>query len=77
MYVMIDVREVAESGEEFAWTLLEEEGIAILPGESFGPAAAGHVRISMCETGPRLREAAERLERFVLRRLRQREAVNG
>jgi arginine:pyruvate transaminase len=67
MYVMIDIREVAASGEEFAWALLEEENIAVLPGESFGPGAAGHVRISMCESEQRLSEAASRLERFLLR----------
>ena len=49
--------------------LLEEEQVAVLPGESFGPAATGHIRISMCETEARLQEAATRLAAFVQRRL--------
>lgn len=68
MYVMVDVRNLAESGEEFAWDLLAAERMAVLPGESFGKAAAGHVRISMCETDERLTEAARRFRRFIASR---------
>jgi arginine:pyruvate transaminase len=41
------VRATGLSGEGFALQLLEEERIAVLPGESFGNAGAGHVRIAM------------------------------
>src|SRR5690606_7595518 len=68
MYVMIDVRALAPSGEAFAWDLLEAESMAVLAGEAFGPAAAGHVRISMCQSEDRLADAAERLRRFVAAR---------
>ncbi|EYD76749.1 aspartate aminotransferase [Rubellimicrobium mesophilum DSM 19309] len=47
MYAMLDVRATGLSGEGFALQLLEEERIAVLPGESFGSAGAGHVRIAM------------------------------
>ncbi len=64
MYVMLDVRAVAASGEEFAWRLLEDEAMAVMPGESFGPAAAGHIRVSLCVAEPQLIDAANRLKRL-------------
>lgn len=47
MYVMLDIRETGLSGEEFANRLLDERRIAVMPGESFGKAAAGHIRVAM------------------------------
>jgi arginine:pyruvate transaminase len=46
MYVMLDLRATGLSGKEFASRLLDDELIAVMPGESFGEAAAGHVRIA-------------------------------
>lgn len=47
MYVMLDIRATGLSGEEFAYRLLEAERIAVMPGESFGTAAAGHLRVAL------------------------------
>ncbi len=47
MYLMLDIRATGLSGEEFAFALLERHHIAVMPGESFGQAAAGHLRIAM------------------------------
>ncbi|MCA0871299.1 pyridoxal phosphate-dependent aminotransferase [Seohaeicola saemankumensis] len=47
MYLMLDVRGTGMSGEDFALALLETHRIAVMPGESFGQAAAGHVRVAM------------------------------
>ncbi len=47
MYLMLDVRSTGMSGEDFALALLKEHRIATMPGESFGTAAAGHVRVAM------------------------------
>ncbi|OSQ52124.1 pyridoxal phosphate-dependent aminotransferase [Marivita geojedonensis] len=46
MYVMLDVRATGMSGEEFAFALLDAHHIAVMPGESFGQSAAGHVRVA-------------------------------
>jgi arginine:pyruvate transaminase len=35
-----------------------------MPGSSFGDAAAGHIRISLCQPDEVLLEAAVRLRRF-------------
>ena len=47
MYLMLDIRATDLSGDDFADRLLMERHIAVMPGESFGDAAAGHVRIAM------------------------------
>ncbi|MFY0645798.1 pyridoxal phosphate-dependent aminotransferase [Sulfitobacter geojensis] len=47
MYLMLDVRSTGMTGEDFAFALLEAHQIAVMPGESFGTAAAGHVRVAM------------------------------
>lgn len=47
MYLMLDIRETGLDGEGFANALLDAHRIAVMPGESFGAAAAGHVRVAM------------------------------
>jgi arginine:pyruvate transaminase len=47
MYLMLDIRATGLSGDDFADRLLMERHIAVMPGESFGDAAAGHLRIAM------------------------------
>ncbi|MEM9583203.1 MAG: pyridoxal phosphate-dependent aminotransferase [Pseudomonadota bacterium] len=47
MYLMLDIRATGLSGEAFANKLLDAHHIAVMPGESFGQAAAGHVRVAM------------------------------
>ena len=47
MYMMLDITATGLSGEAFAYGLLEAHHIAVMPGESFGAAAAGHVRVAM------------------------------
>ncbi len=75
MYVMLDISRVNPDCEAFAWDLLEAERIAVLPGTSFGNAAVGHVRISMCQDETVLKEAAARLRRFILRQQQERSAA--
>ncbi|WP_085309074.1 pyridoxal phosphate-dependent aminotransferase [Planktotalea arctica] len=47
MYVMLDIRATGLSGDAFANRLLDARHIAVMPGESFGRAAAGHIRVAM------------------------------
>lgn len=47
MYLMLDIRGTGLSGEEFANQLLDAHRIAVMPGESFGQAATGHIRVAM------------------------------
>jgi arginine:pyruvate transaminase len=61
MYVMLDVRATGLDGIGFAGALLEEEGIAVMPGESFGAAAAGHVRVALTVPDAALGDAMARM----------------
>jgi len=64
MYLMLDVSATGLSGEAFANALLDEHRIAVMPGESFGRAAAGHIRVAMTIEDARFGEALETLCRF-------------
>ena len=65
MFMMLDVRDCAESGEDFAQRLLDAANVAVLPAESFGPAGAGHVRLSLNAPPERLTEACQRIAEFM------------
>ena len=43
----MDIRATGLSGEDFGNALLDTHSIAVMPGESFGLAAAGHIRVAM------------------------------
>jgi arginine:pyruvate transaminase len=47
MYLMLDIRATGMTGEGFAYDLLDTHHIAVMPGESFGQAAVGHLRVAM------------------------------
>jgi arginine:pyruvate transaminase len=47
MFILLDVTATGLNGEEFAWELLREEKVAVMPGTSFGDQAAGFLRISL------------------------------
>ena len=47
MYLMLDIRATGLSGRDFADSLLEAHHVAVMPGESFGQAAAGHLRVAL------------------------------
>ena len=64
MYLMLDIRSTGLSGDAFAAHLLDEERIAVMPGESFGLAAAGHVRVAMTIADDAFEEALVRLVGF-------------
>ncbi|MEL7116259.1 MAG: pyridoxal phosphate-dependent aminotransferase, partial [Pseudomonadota bacterium] len=64
MYVMLDIRATGLSGEAFANRLLDREKIAVMPGESFGSAAAGHLRVALTVADPVFEDAFQRLLRF-------------
>jgi len=49
MFALIDVRATGLSGQDFALGLLEQAGVAVMPGESFGQGLAGWVRVSLTQ----------------------------
>ncbi|TFL17050.1 pyridoxal phosphate-dependent aminotransferase [Jannaschia formosa] len=47
MYLMLDIRAAGLPAPAFAERLLDERRIAVMPGDSFGRAAEGHLRIAL------------------------------
>ena len=68
MFVMLDIRATGLSGEDFALALLDERHVAVMPGESFGAAAAGHVRLGLTVADDRLKAAVAALLDFAATR---------
>ncbi len=64
MYLMLDIRATGLGGKEFAARLLDDHRIAVMPGESFGAAAAGHVRVAMTIADDRFLTALKTLLDF-------------
>ncbi|MEL6689642.1 MAG: pyridoxal phosphate-dependent aminotransferase [Pseudomonadota bacterium] len=64
MYLMLDMRATGKSGQNFAQALLDAHGIAVMPGESFGRAAEGHVRVAMTLEDSAFEEALSKLLTF-------------
>jgi len=54
-------------GAEFAELLMEEEGVIVLPGSSFGAGGEGFFRVSFVTSPERIREAAARAGRVLAR----------
>ena len=68
-YVFPSIKEFGMTSEEFATKFLEEEKVAVVPGNAFGDSGEGFVRISYAYSLENLKIAIERLNRFV-RKLR-------
>jgi aminotransferase len=55
------------SSNDFAMRLLEEEEVAVVPGDAFGVSGAGFVRASYATAFEKIEEALNRFERFMRR----------
>ena len=64
MFVLVDVSSTGLDGEAFAEQLLDNEGVAVVPGFGFGPSMKYTIRVGFLTDIPRLEEAANRLVRF-------------
>jgi len=64
MFVLFDVRRTRYSATDFAFRLLDEENVAVMPCDGFGASVAGYLRISLTSPESRLEEAGHRIVRF-------------
>ncbi|MFN3643733.1 MAG: pyridoxal phosphate-dependent aminotransferase [Gemmobacter sp.] len=65
MFALIDVRASGLTGEAFAARLLEVAGVAVMPGEAFGTALAGWVRVALTQPDARIAAACARIAAHV------------
>jgi aminotransferase len=66
-YCFPDITSTGMTSEEFAQTLLEEEKVACVPGDAFGPSGEGYVRCSYATSLEDIEEAVDRIHRFMTR----------
>jgi len=62
-YLFINIKEVSNDSMDFATRLLEDEGVAVVPGVGFG--AEGYIRFSFATDIKTIREGIKRIERFI------------
>jgi aminotransferase len=66
-YVFPRITSTGLDSETFAQRLLEEERVAVVPGNAFGPSGEGHVRACYATAYGQLEESLVRIGRFVER----------
>ena len=63
-YVFPDIREFNMTSEEFAYALLDDQNLAVVPGTAFGDCGEGFLRISYAYSLEKLKIAMNRLALF-------------
>lgn len=63
-YAFPDIRSTGLSSEDFAQRLLQEEHVAVVPGDAFGPSGSGFIRCSYATALEQVEEAVRRITRF-------------
>ena len=66
-YAFPSIAKTGMSSDDFAMRLLDEEEVAMVPGDAFGASGAGFVRASYATAYEKIEEALNRLERFMRR----------
>jgi aminotransferase len=69
-YAFPDIRATGMDSTTFAETFLSEEKVAVVPGNAFGAAGEGYVRICYAYSIDHIEEAMHRLQRFTEKRVR-------
>jgi aminotransferase len=69
-YAFPSIRSTGLRSKEFAFQLLQEEKVACVPGDAFGPGGEGFVRCCFATALDQIEIAVERMARFVGKRRR-------
>lgn len=64
-YVFPCIKSLGMTSEDFCMKLLEEEKVAVVPGNAFGESGEGFIRCSYAYSIKSIEEALKRIERFV------------
>ena len=64
-YAFPCIKSLGMSSDEFCNNLLQEEKVAVVPGNAFGNSGEGFIRCSYAYSIDSIKEALERIERFV------------
>ncbi len=69
-YVFPNIKSLSKTSNELASLLLEEAGVALLPGSSFGSYGEGYLRLSYANSIESIGIALERLQKVFQRLFR-------
>ena len=64
-YSFPSIKSTGLSSQEFCERLLEAKRVAVIPGDAFGEAGEGHVRVSYCYSLEHIAEALRRIGEFL------------
>ncbi len=64
-YAFPSITRSGMSGDDFAMRLLDEQEVAMVPGEAFGASGAGFMRASYATAYEKIEEALNRIEKFM------------
>ena len=64
-YIFPSIKNLGMTSDEFAEELLKKEKVAVVPGTAFGDSGEGFLRISYAYSLEELKEATDRMARFV------------
>jgi aminotransferase len=66
-YLFPSIKPTGKSSHDFAFGLLKEHQVAVVPGTAFGPSGEGHVRCSYATGMDQLQIAVDRIAEFIKR----------
>jgi aminotransferase len=64
-YLFPSIKSTGKSSHDFAFGLLKQEQVAVVPGTAFGPSGEGYVRCSYATALDKLEIATQRIAKFV------------
>lgn len=64
-YLFFNIKELGVSSEEFAFGLLEDKHVALVPGNGFGDLGEGYMRLTFAKDEEDLTEAISRIREYV------------
>jgi aminotransferase len=64
-YAFPSIKKTGLSSDEFCDKLLEQQQVAVIPGNAFGLGGEGHIRVAYCKSYEQLEIATERIRNFV------------
>jgi aspartate/methionine/tyrosine aminotransferase len=67
-YAFPNIKETGMDEMTFAQKMLEEAGVALLPGTNFGEAGAGYVRLCYATNKENIAEGLERMKKYLQKR---------
>lgn len=75
-YVFVNISQTGLSSMDFAYKLLKEQHIAVVPGTTYGENGEGYIRVALTKSESDILEAAARLRQF-MERIEKYERVTG